>query len=120
MAEPMSDERLAEIRIIAAHEHAAGTMVHAVTQHLTTAVRELLAEVERLRGAACALNHDWAEHAVELVTALTSPMRCQKDRFGNCDVHAKTIPDDGDCPHALAKAWLSGAHAHLRTGGGGQ
>jgi len=49
VTEPLPDERLAEIRIIAAHEHAPGTMVHAVTQHLTAAMRELLAEVERLR-----------------------------------------------------------------------
>ena len=114
MTEPMSDERLAEIR-----DQAANAFTYDDYHRVMRAVPELLAEVERLRGTACALDHDWAKYAVDLVIALASASPCLQEK-GGCITHDRYLPDGGDCPHALAKAWLSGAHAHLRAGGGGQ
>lgn len=46
------------------------------------------------------------EHALalEIIEALADGDPCQLDHNGNCQAHAAF--GDGECPHALAKAWL--------------
>lgn len=107
MNAPMSDERLAEIRVLA-------TDRAVVARHLTAAMRELLAEIEHLRGEREA-DDERTEYAVNLVIALADASPCFRTRHGHCGMHNEYIPEGGDCPHALARAFLAGTGAWSTT-----
>lgn len=99
MTEPMSDERLAEIRDVYVDDH--------------DVIGELLAEVERLRGERKA-DDERTEYAVNLVIALTDASPCRRGKHG-CVMHNEHVPEGSDCPHALARAFVAGAGAWSTT-----
>jgi hypothetical protein len=52
--------------------------------------------------------------ATQIIEALTDDDPCRLDHNGNCQAHAAF--GDGECPHAMAKAWLSRQVDKLTSG----